>query len=332
MRILFFGSGEFALPTFDSLTYEGHDVALIVTQPDKIRGRGKETSPTVIKQAAIEANLPVLTPQDVNAPEIVSQIKAAKADLAYVAAFGQKIGAELLGSFPVGIVNLHASLLPRWRGAAPIQWSVMNGDDQTGVTVFRLVEKMDAGPILIQRRTAIGDLETADELHDRLARIGCDGLRATIELLKAEPDHPGTTQDESAATLAPKLKKSDGQITFDVPADKLSHRICGLWSWPGGMCRFRSEDGRRDEQVTLARARPYEGGVSKPNTPEDIGKLTEVLAVQTSQGMLEILEIKPAGGSLMEWRDFVNGRHVKPGDQFLPIDTLAARPASFPPR
>ena len=320
MRIVFFGSGEFALPTFDSLTYDGHEVALVVTQPDKVRGRGKETSPTIIKQAAIEAKLPVITPVEVNSTEVVAQIRAVDAELAYVAAFGQKIGAQLLTAFPAGIVNLHASLLPRWRGAAPIQWAVMSGDVETGVTVFRLVEKMDAGPILIQRRTVIGDLETADELHDRLARVGCDAVRATLELLKSRPDHPGIPQEESKATLAPKLKKADGRISFDMPAKMLAQRICGLWSWPGAACRFVSADGKRDEQVTLARARPYEGGDSRPDSPEDLGKLSNVLSLQTAGGALEILEINPAGGALMEWRDFVNGRHIKPGDRFLPLD------------
>jgi len=321
MRIVFFGSSEFALPTFDSIRKDGHEIVLVVTQPDKVRGRGKETSPTIIKQAAVEASLPVITPVNVNDPQVVWQIRAAGADLAYVAAFGQKIGSELLSTFPVGIVNLHASLLPRWRGAAPIQWAVMSGDHETGVTIFRLVEKMDAGAVLMQRRTSIGDLETADELHDRLARIGCDALRATLELLRNQPRSPGAAQDESLVTLAPKLKKSDGHIDFNMPAEPLAHRICGLWSWPGAVCRFVSADGRRDEQVTIARARPYEAAGSQSGAP---GQLTDVLSVQTGQGDLEILQIKPANGSLMDWRDFVNGRHVMPGDRFAAIETPPA--------
>src|SRR5207247_533564 len=146
------------------------------------------------------------------------------ADLGYVAAFGQKIGAVLLQDagcslqsavFRCGMINLHASLLPALRGAAPIQWAIINGHEQTGVTVFRLVERMDAGPILTQRQTAIGPDETADELHDRLARIGCDAVRAALRELEADPKRPGTAQDDSKATLAPKLKKTDRQIAFD---------------------------------------------------------------------------------------------------------------------
>jgi methionyl-tRNA formyltransferase len=320
MRIIFFGTGEFGLPTFDSIRNTGHDICAVVTQPDRVRGRGKETTPTPIKQAALDAGLPVITPEKVNAPEVVHQIKGFRAELAYVAAFGQKIGRELLGAFPVGIINLHGSLLPALRGAAPVQWAVINGDAQSGVTIFRLVEKMDAGPILVQRSTAIGVDETADELHDRLARVGCDAIKVTLELLGRDPGFAGTIQDESRATLAPKLLKADGYIDFDGPVVELGHRICGLWSWPGAMCRFRSADGSRDELVTIARAAPYDGPRRAAASKEQIGRLSDMMAIVCHDGELAPLQVKPAGGRLMEWRDFVNGRHVKPGDQFLPIE------------
>lgn len=319
MRILFFGSGEFAIPTFDSIAADGHDIVTVVTQPDKARGRGKTPKPTPLKAAALESNVPVLSPVDVNTTDIVSHLKSLNADLAYVAAFGQKIGQELLQAFPAGMINLHGSLLPALRGAAPIQWSVINGDSEAGVTVFRLVEKMDAGPILTQRSTAIGIDETADELHDRLARIGCDAVREAIKMLEADPGQPGTTQDATKVTFAPKLKKSDGHITFDQPVQKLAHRICGLWSWPGATCRFQSADGKRDEVVTLARAIPYEGKSSAAASPDDVSRITEVMGVQTLDGELSILEIKPAGGKLMTWRDYVNGRHVQPGDRLVSL-------------
>lgn len=320
MRILFFGSGEFAIPTLRSIADGGHEIAAVVTQPDRPRGRGKEMSPTPVKSAAIDRGLSVLATDDVNGAEITENLKSLSADLAYVAAFGQKIGKELLSAFPVGIVNLHASLLPALRGAAPINWAIINGDEETGVTVFRLVEKMDAGPILVQRSTVIGDVETADELHDRLARIGCDAVRATLELLAAQPDTPGTPQDPAKATIAPKLSKNDGHIAFDQPAAQLANRILGLWSWPGAACRYCSADGRRDEIVTLARARPYEGRTT-PAGAEEAGRITDVLSVRAADGELEILEIKPAGGRLMPWQDFVNGRHVAEGDRLMPIES-----------
>lgn len=321
MRILFFGSGEFAIPTLRSIVNDGHEIVAVVTQPDRPRGRGKEVLPTPLKLAALDLGRSVLATDHVNDPEMTARLKSLGADLAYVAAFGQKIGPELLSAFPIGIVNLHASLLPALRGAAPINWAIINGDHETGVTVFRLVEKMDAGPVLVQRRTVIGDVETADELHDRLARIGCDAVRAAFDLLAAEPKSPGAPQDPSSATVAPKLSKADGHIAFDQAASKVAHRICGLWTWPGASCRYQSTDGRRDEVVTLARARPSEGRPRSARSADLFGRITDILSVQTAEGELDILEIKPAGGRVMPWQDFVNGRHVAPGDRFIPIET-----------
>lgn len=319
MRVLFLGSSDFAIPTFDSIRNDGHDIVCVVTQPDRQRGRGKKPSPTPIKAVALEAGLPVITPENINEPDIVRQIKSLDAELAYVAAFGQKIGRELLEAFPAGIINLHGSLLPALRGAAPVQWSVLNGEAEAGVTVFRLVERMDAGPILTQRRTAIGSDETASELHDRLARIGCDAVRAAIEMLDKDPKTPGTPQDETKATRAPKLKKSDSRLSFDRPAAEVARRVCGLWSWPGAMCRFVSASGSRDEQVTLARAIPYEGPPRPAASPDEIGRITEMMSVQCADAELSLLEIKPAGGRVMAWQDFVNGRHVAAGDRFVPM-------------
>jgi methionyl-tRNA formyltransferase len=320
MRICFFGSGRFALPTFDSLRNDGHEIVAVVTQPDRPAGRGKTLTPTPIKLAASELKLLVLDPENVNAPDVVQSIVALGADLAYVAAFGQKIGATLRDAFPVGIVNLHASLLPAWRGAAPIPWAILSGDPETGVSVFRLVEKMDAGPVLLQRRTAIGADETADELHERLSRIGCDAVRATIALLAKDPKAAGVQQDESKVSLAPKFKKTDGHIAFNRPAQELARRICGLWSWPGASCRFRSADGSRDEVVALARATFCQARASAVANPDQCGTLSDVLNVQTSRGELIVLEIKPAGGRVMTWEAFVNGRHVQPGDRFVPVE------------
>lgn len=321
MRIVIFGSGEFAVPTFDSIRHGGHDVPLVVSQPDKPSGRGKHPTPTPLKAAAVADGVPVITPIDVNAADVIETIREQKADLGYVAAFGQKIGPALLNdTFPAGMVNLHGSILPKYRGAAPIQWSVINGDAMAGVTVFRIVERMDAGAILMIRQTGINDDETSSDLHDRLARIGCDAVRETIKLLEADPKTPGAPQDESAATRAPKLKKADGHIQFDTTARALACRINGLWSWPGAVCRFVSKDGKRDERVTLVRARPYEGMATRAASDDDLGRIDDMYAVQARDGAVSILEIQPAGSKRMAWPDFVNGRHVQPGDRLLPLE------------
>lgn len=324
MRIVFFGSGAFGIPTFDSIRHDGHDIPLVVSQPDRPSGRGKKTTPTPLKAAAEADGVRVITPENVNAPDVLDIIRAQKADLGYVVAFGQKIGHELLHEiFPTGIVNLHGSVLPTLRGAAPVQWSVINGTGKAGVTVFRIVEKMDAGPILITRSTAINDDETSSDLHDRLSRIGCDAVRETLKILEADPKAPGTPQDESLATKARKLKKTDGYIHFDESAAALSSRINGLWSWPGAICRFVSADGKRDERVTIARVRPYEGAATPAASDDDLGKITDMMALQVRDGPLSILEVKPAGGKLMAWPDYANGRRVQPGDRFAALEPEA---------
>ncbi len=321
MRILFLGSGEFGVPTFRSLKSDGHEIVAVVSQPDRPAGRGKSLQATPLKAYALTAGARVLTPGDVNSPDVLAELRGMRVDLAYVVAFGQKIGAELLTMFPAGIINLHGSLLPAYRGAAPVQRAVLNGELESGVTIFRLVEKMDAGPILAQRRTAIAPEETADDLHDRLARIGCDCLQAALHRLIANPDDPGEEQDASRATPAPKLKKSDGWADFSLPAASAAARINGLWSWPGAAARFVAADGKRSELVALARVRPAEAA-GRPQSAA--GHVTDVLHVGCAAGELELLELKPASGKLMDWRSFVNGRHVKPGDRFERVEPAKA--------
>lgn len=323
MRIVFFGSGNFAIPTLRSITHDGHEVLCVVSQPDRPSGRGKAVTPTPLKREALDLGLPVVTPEDVNAADCVARLSALPAELGYVAAFGQKIGAPLRSAWSAGMVNLHASLLPRLRGAAPVQWAIINGLSQTGVTVFRLVEKMDAGPILVQRRTEIDPEETADELAARLSRIGCDAVNAALKLLEREPGAPGTPQDHGLATPAPKLKKSDGFIRFDEPAARIVCRVRGLWPWPGAMCRFTGADGRHDERVTIAQARPYDIRTRPAASPDETGLVNDMLRVQVADVELEVLQVKPSGGRLMSWQDFVNGRHVRAGDRF----TTCAGPA-----
>lgn len=322
MRVLFIGSGEFGIPTLRKLVDLGHDVCCVVTQPDRPAGRGQAARPTPISAFALETALPVIAPPRINDAESVRSIKALHADLAVVVAYGQKIGRELLTAFPVGIVNLHASLLPHLRGAAPIQWAILRGDEETGVTVFRLVEKMDAGPMLSQRRTGVKEAETAEELHDRLAAIGCDAIDAALKRLTTNPTDPGDAQDESRATAAPKLTKADGLLDLSLPAVELERRVNGLYSWPGARCRFVSQSGR-GEEVVLARAMA-DDAPAEPTPPHDIGRITNRGGFLTGRGELAILEIQPANGRRMTWDDFVNGRHVKPGDRFVSLPRESA--------
>ncbi|UCG15709.1 MAG: methionyl-tRNA formyltransferase [Phycisphaerales bacterium] len=314
MRMLFVGSGDFAGPTLHYLARE-HEVATVVTQPARKAGRGRSLRPTAVRALAEQYGIPLIEAEDVNAPPIVAQLSATGAELGVVVAFGQKLGPELLASVPAGFINLHASLLPKYRGAAPYQWAVINGEEKAGVTVFRLTSVMDAGPILTQRWTSIKPAETAAELHDRLAHIGPDAMRAAVDEFADGRIPEGQPQDPAEVTQAPKLKKKDGAVDFSRPADQLAHFVCGMWSWPGASCAFESKDGRKQERVILARARvgdPGPAGISP-------GELDARLFIATAGAWLELLEIKPAAGRVMTWQEYVNGRHVKPGDRFVTI-------------
>ena len=312
MRTIFAGSGEFAVPALRRLADRGGDIAFVLTQPSRQAGRGRKMTPTPVHRQADELGLEVIATHQANAPEIVERIRRGEVRLGVTAAFGQKIGSALLEAPVAGWINLHASLLPTYRGASPIHRVVLDRGERTGVTVFRLTERMDAGPVLTSRWTGINPEETTSELHDRLAGIACDALGAALPLF--ENDIPeGTPQDESKATPAPRLSKSDGRIDFSRPAEVEAAHICGMWSWPGATCDFVSTAGRH-ERVTLARARVPELLPAASALPP--GRIDDRYYVAAGLGFVELLEIKPQGGRLMTWPDFVNGRHVQPGDRF----------------
>jgi len=313
MKILFLASGAFALPTLRRLVGGEHEIATVVTQPSRPKGRGRKAGRTPVGAVAQDAGLSVLEVRDVNNPALVEQLRAHRATLGLVIAFGQKLGPDLLGSVPVGFINLHASLLPKYRGAAPINWAILRGEEKTGVTVFRINERMDAGAILTTRWTYIKPEETAEELHDRLAAVGVDAVDAALELFAGGNIPEGEPQDESQATRAPKLSKADGLIDFTRPAGEVVNHILGMWSWPGAAARYESADGRW-EVVQLARVRLAESD-EVPDIPP--GQIDERRYVAAGGGYIEILELKPASGKLMSWREYVNGRHVKAGDRFV---------------
>ncbi|HPD28868.1 MAG TPA: methionyl-tRNA formyltransferase [Phycisphaerae bacterium] len=309
MRVVYFGSGEFAVPALRWLAHSPHEIAAVVTQPDRPAGRGKKQTATPVGGMAESLGLPVYKTEDTNEAGFVEQIRSLGADLGIVAAFGQKLHAPLRSAFAGECINIHSSLLPKYRGAAPINWAILKGEPKTGVSVFRLVDRLDAGPVLIRRETMIGSTETAAELHDRLAGIACDALGATLKLLEQDLHHPGEPQDESLATQAPKLTKADGMLRFDEPAEQIALRCRAMWSWPGARCLYRNADGRTEE-IIIATASAIPAQASEPP-----GTITSLLTVATRQGTLEIHGLKPAGKRVMSWQDFVNGRHVKPGDR-----------------
>ncbi len=305
-------SGAFAVPTLRWLNESAHEIALVVTQPARGSGRGRKITPTPVAEMANELGMPVLEAENVNTPEMLERLKSCDARLGLVIAFGQKLGNELLEMMPGGCINLHASLLPKYRGAAPINWAIVAGEEKTGCTVFRIVERMDAGPSLSSKWTYIKPEETTGQLHDRLAGIGVDAVDSALKLFDDGQNPEGEAQDDALATKAPKLKKDDGLISFDRPVFEVLNHICGMTPWPGARATFRGS-AEQDEVVTIVSARPCE----LPGKPTDApGVLDGRLYVAAADGFIEILEIKPAGSRAMNWPAFVNGRHVKAGDGF----------------
>jgi methionyl-tRNA formyltransferase len=316
MEIIYLGSGEFGIECLNALAVSGHTLPLIVTQPAQQAGRGRKPRPTPVAEWAKGHSIEFIETDGVNAPEVVGRIGAQRPDLIVVIAFGQKIGKELVSLPPKGAINVHASLLPKYRGAAPINWAIINGERETGISIITLAEKMDAGQIVAQHKTEIAEDETTGELHDRLARLAAPLLLKTLEQIGA-----GTAtyaeQDHSQATLAPKLKKSDGFLDFKDSAQVLRRKILGFWPWPGASAIYTSKETGKSVRVTIAMATMVETANPTGLQP---GTLDEELNVICGQNALKIEKIKPDGSRLMDFSDFVNGQHTKPGDTFTKIE------------
>ena len=313
MRIVFLGTGDFAVPALRALRAAGHDVVAVVSQPDRPAGRGRAVRPTPVRAAAEELGLRHVPTDDVNA--LPAAELWSRAEIGVVAAFGQKLGPPVLNALPRGCINLHGSLLPRYRGAAPIQWAILNGEAVTGVTVFQLNERWDAGAIWSQRATPIGDTETADELHERLALLGAELLVETLPAIAAGT-LPPVAQDPRQATRAPKLTKADGTVDFAQPAPRVVRRIHGLGSWPAAACVRVTRGGRR-ERLLLARAAVAAAG-TPPDPARPPGTLSDDLTVQTAAGRVRLLEVQPAGKKLMPFEAFARGRSLAAGDRLMP--------------
>jgi len=316
MNIVYLGSGRFGLPCLDAIAESSHEITLVVTQPAQPAGRGRKLAPTPAAQWAKGNSVPVVETHDVNAAEMVELLKSYRPDLIVVIAFGQKISSELTGIPPKGAINVHASLLPKYRGAAPINWAIINGETKTGISIITVTEHMDAGDILAQLTADIYPEETAGELGDRLAQIAAPLLIQTIDKIAA-----GTAayekQDESKVAHAPRLKKSDGFLDFNEPAELLHRKVMGLWPWPGAAAVYKSEKSGRAERVIFARA----DVVRMPN-PENLapGSIDENLNVVCGRDRLQIMRLKPENSRLMSFADFIHGRGVSPGDCFVKIE------------
>ena len=316
MKTVYLGSGEFGVECLNALAGSSHSLEFIVTQPAHPAGRGRKPKPTPVACWANTHSIPFTETEDVNAPAIIDKIAEFGAELIIVIAFGQKVGNELINLPPKGAINVHASLLPKYRGAAPINWTIINGESQTGISIITLAEKMDAGKILAQAKTNIGADETAGQLHDRLAQLAAPLLLKTLKQI-ADGTAIYTEQDHSKATFAPKLKKSDGFLGFADSAKSLRRKILGFWPWPGASAIYISKKTSKSQRVTIAMAEVIE--TSNP-TGLSAGTLDENLSVICGEDALKIIKIKPANRSLMDFTAFVNGWQTRPGDLFMKID------------
>jgi methionyl-tRNA formyltransferase len=303
VKIVFMGSPDFAVPSLEALLRR-HEVVLVVTQPDKPAGRGAKMTPPAIKVVAERAGVPVIQPTSARKPEVAAQLRATGAELGVVVAYGKILPRAVLDAFPRGCVNVHGSLLPRWRGAAPIQRAVMAGDAETGVCIMQLDEGMDTGPVLLERRLPIGPDDTAGSVFAALAPLGADALLDAIDGLAA-----GTlearAQDHANATHAAMLSKADGAIDFARPAGEVAARIRGVDPWPGAYASLRGQI------VKLFGARAIDGAAA-PGTVIAIADDGAVIACDG--GAVRVRELQLPGRKRLRARDIANGGGIAVGD------------------
>jgi len=301
MRLAFLGTPAFAVPTLERIVETGHQVLAVLTQPDRPRGRGQNTAASPIKETAIRLALPVYQPERVRRPEAVEYLRALALDAMVVVGYGQIIPQSVIDLAPLGIINVHASLLPKYRGAGPIQWAIVNGETRTGVTTMRIDAGLDTGDMLLKAETDISPEETALELGARLSVMGADLLVDTLAGLAAGNITP-RPQDSSQATYAPLLKKEDGQIDWAQPASAIHNRVRGLQPWPGAFTAFRGQ--------TLHIWKASVGVVSAASAaPGRIVSLRPPL-VACGEGMLELGEVQLEGRKRMSATDFANGQRL----------------------
>ena len=298
MRILFMGTAELACPCLEAVAkLPDHQIVGVVTQPDRPKGRDLQPAPPPVKLIAQQLNLSILQPERIREPAALDDIRAVRPDLIVIVAYGQILPKTVLDIPPRGCLNVHASLLPRWRGAAPIQYAILSGDRETGVSTMFINERMDAGDIVLQRAESIRSDDTAATLHDRLAALGATLLVETIALI-ASGQPPRCPQDESKATYAKKLTKDDGRIDWNRSAVEIERQVRAFNPWPGAFTFLG------DTMLKLWKVEPLE------RCDLGSGALQEG-CVGTGLGTVRLVELQPAGGKRMSFDAFQRGRHLR---------------------
>jgi methionyl-tRNA formyltransferase len=306
MNIIFLASGAFAVPSLEAISRSRHKSLLVITAPDKPAGRGRHITPTPAAACAVELGLPLYKTAQANSPEVVARVAELKPDVVVVIAFGQKLSENLLAAAPLGGINLHASLLPAFRGAAPIQWAILSGQETTGVSIIRVSPVIDGGEILSSRATPIGETETAGELHDRLALLGAPLVVEVLDQLQIGAVNP-TPQDLQRVSQAPKLNRDMAWVDFSQPAATVSCRIRGLSPWPACTAEILTPDGQIRSKISLLKCRTIAASSATP------GCFREDLSVACGTGAVELLAVQPPGKRPMDMTALANGYGIKPG-------------------
>ncbi len=307
MRIIFFGTPDFAVLSFKRLVETGEDVVAVVTQPDRVKGRGHKLSQPPVKEYALAQGIPVLQPAGIRSEEFLKAVAELKPDMIVVVAYGRIIPPAMLALPPKGCINVHASLLPKYRGAAPIQWSLVHGEEKTGVTTMLMDEGLDTGDILLMEETGILDEDNAQTLGSRLSEMGADLLITTIRGIVSESIRPVPQAGES--TYAPIIKKEDGKINWTASARQIFNLIRGMYPWPGGQCLFEGE------KITVIASRVVDAD-AKAAAGSIVKVQGDELHVGTGRGILALLELRPEGKKTMTGAAFARGRHITEGMRF----------------
>ncbi|MBL0388826.1 methionyl-tRNA formyltransferase [Tumebacillus sp. ITR2] len=311
MRILFMGTPDFAVPCLEKLIANGYNVVAVVTQPDRPKGRKGELAPPPVKEAALRLGLPVLQPEKVRAEEALIELEKYDADLLVTAAYGQLLPKRLLEMPRLGCINVHASLLPRWRGGAPIHRAIIEGDQESGVTIMRMVMALDAGDMISRVVVPIDEADTAESLFHKLSEKGSDLLIETLPTIEAGT-FTETPQDESQVTFAPNLSRDDERIDWTKDARRLYNQVRGMNSWP---VAFTSLD---DKVMKIWQAKVMEE-TSEPTKYEPgmvVTTTSDSIVVQCGRGQLALTEIQPSGKRRMPASDYLRGVKLAPGTRF----------------
>jgi len=306
MAILFFGTPDFAVPSLIALLDAGEEVSLIVTQPDKRKGRSKTPSVPPVKSLALERGIPVLQPVSIKEPSFLQDIKDQGPEFIVVVAYGKILPPDLLTIPSRGCINVHASLLPSYRGAAPIQWSIINGESVTGVTTMLMDSGLDTGDILLQKSVPISEKDSASTLSKTLSETGAALLVETIQGIRSGSVHP--KPQEGPFSLARPLEKKDGRIDWSKSSHEIFNFIRGMFPWPGAFSYFR------DRYIKILEAAPGKGS----GIPGRISSLSsDTFQVGTGNGLMSILKVQPEGKSALDARSFMNGYRIREGETFV---------------